>query len=117
MTDITDRAAVVDAIIAERPYTITLYRRSGSGETALDPFTGRIDEMGVSTGRDTAPGHEGTIAVIANYILLCSQGQDIQAKDRAKAEDENSNVSWYNVLHVRKFPYKVEALLVARDSA
>jgi hypothetical protein len=117
MTDITDRAAVVEAIIAERPSTITIYRRSGNGETTLDPFTGRIDETGVSTGRDTTPAHAGTVTIIVTYILLCSQGQDVQAKDRVKAEDEDDNVSWYNVLHVRKFPDKVEAMLVARDSA
>ena len=47
--DTTDRAAVVDAIIAERPCTITVYRRDSSsetGETALDSFTGRVVERG-----------------------------------------------------------------------
>lgn len=114
MTDLTDRAAAVDAIIAERPSTITAYYRSGSGEGERTPFTGRIDEMG-TTARNLAPQHEGTVAVIT-YLLLCPQdSRVVQSKDTIEAVDEAGGTSWYRVISTRDFGYKQECVLVARD--
>ena len=118
MTDLTDRAAVVDAIIAERPSTITVHRRSSTsqtGETTLAPFVGRIDERGVDVGRDTSPGHAGPVAIMT-YILLCPEASRVvQAKDLIKAVDEAGGTSWYNVLNARDYGYKQECILVGRD--
>jgi len=118
VTDTTDRAAVADAFIAERPCTITVYRRDSSsetGETTLDSFTGRVDERGTNLGRDLSPKHEGTVAVVT-YILLCPQdNRVVQAKDLVKVVDESDVTTWFYVLSTRDYGYKMECILVGRD--
>jgi hypothetical protein len=116
VTDLTDRAAVVDEIIAERPSTITVYRPNGTGETALTPFTGRIDESGTSP-RWMTPPHEGPVAIMP-FVLLCPQDHRVVKKgDTIKAVDESGTTSWYYVESTRDHGFKEECVMVARDRA
>lgn len=107
----TTRAADTKRVIAERPWTITVYRADGTSDTEIDSFSGRIDEMSRrGVGLEIKPEDGTTSSQV--YVLTCPmEHRLLQARDTVVAVDEDGQSITYRCLFTDDYGYKLEAIL------